>query len=120
VRAGRHVVVATGTASGKSLCYQLPLLERLLTDDKATALYLAPTKALARDQLRALRGFRLPHVRASAYDGDTPKGEREAIRRTANVLLTNPDMLHVGLLPGTGAGATSSTGSHSSSSTSAT
>jgi DEAD/DEAH box helicase domain-containing protein len=100
VRAGRHVVVATGTASGKSLCYQLPLLERLLVDEKATALYLAPTKALARDQLRALRAFRLPHVRAAAYDGDTPKAEREAIRRTANVLLTNPDMLHVGLLPG--------------------
>jgi len=99
VRAGRHVVVATGTASGKSLCYQLPLLERLLRDDKATALYLAPTKALARDQLRALREFRLPHVRAAAYDGDTPSAEREAIRRTANVLLTNPDMLHVGLLP---------------------
>ncbi|MPZ86684.1 MAG: DEAD/DEAH box helicase [Nitriliruptorales bacterium] len=100
VRAGRHVVVATGTASGKSLCYQLPLLERLLTDDKATALYLAPTKALANDQLRALRAFRLPHIRAATYDGDTPAGEREAIRRTANVVLTNPDMLHAGLLPG--------------------
>jgi DEAD/DEAH box helicase domain-containing protein len=99
MRAGRHVVVATGTASGKSLCYQLPLIERLLRDDKATALYLAPTKALAHDQLRALRDFRLPHVRAAAYDGDTPRAEREAIRRTANVLLTNPDMLHVGLLP---------------------
>jgi DEAD/DEAH box helicase domain-containing protein len=100
VRAGRHVVVATGTASGKSLCYQLPLLERVLRDEKATALYLAPTKALAHDQLRALRSFKLPHVRAAAYDGDTPRGDREAIRRTANVLLTNPDMLHVGLLPG--------------------
>jgi len=100
VRAGRHVVVATGTASGKSLCYQLPLLERLLRDDKATALYLSPTKALAHDQLRALRSFRLPHVRAAAYDGDTPVGDRDAVRRTANVVLTNPDMLHVGLLPG--------------------
>jgi DEAD/DEAH box helicase domain-containing protein len=99
VRQGRHLVVATGTASGKSLCYQLPLLERVLRDEKATALYLAPTKALAHDQLRALRSFRLPHVRAAAYDGDTPQGDREAIRRTANVLLTNPDMLHVGLLP---------------------
>ncbi|CAN5207133.1 DEAD/DEAH box helicase [soil metagenome] len=99
VRAGRHVVVATGTASGKSLCYQLPLLERLLRDDKASALYLAPTKALARDQLAALRRFRLPQVRAAAYDGDTPTREREAIRRTANVVLTNPDMLHVGMLP---------------------
>ena len=99
VRGGRHVVVSTGTASGKSLCYQLPLLERLLCDDKATALYLSPTKALARDQLRALRDFRLPHVRAAAYDGDTPQRDREAIRRTANVVLTNPDMLHVGILP---------------------
>ena len=100
VREGRSVVVATGTASGKSLCYQLPLLERLLTDDKATALYLAPTKALANDQLRALRAFTIPHARAATYDGDTPTAEREAIRRTANVLLTNPDMLHVGILPG--------------------
>ncbi|HVM15778.1 MAG TPA: DEAD/DEAH box helicase, partial [Egibacteraceae bacterium] len=99
VRAQRSVVVATGTASGKSLCYQLPLTERLLRDDKATALYLAPTKALAHDQLRALRGFRLPQVRAATYDGDTPAGERDAVRRTANVVLTNPDMLHVGILP---------------------
>lgn len=99
VRAGRHLVVATGTASGKSLCYQLPVCERLLVDEKATALYLAPTKALARDQVRALRGFRLPQLRAAAYDGDTPRAEREAIRRTTNVLLTNPDMLHAGLLP---------------------
>jgi DEAD/DEAH box helicase domain-containing protein len=100
VRRGRHVVVATGTASGKSLCYQLPLLERLLADDKATALYLAPTKALAHDQLRALRSFRVPQVRAATYDGDTPPRERDAVRRTANVVLTNPDMLHVGILPG--------------------
>ena len=100
VRGGRHTVVATGTASGKSLCYQLPLLDRVLRDDKATALYLAPTKALAHDQLRALRAFALPHVRAAAFDGDTPRAERDAIRRTANVLLTNPDMLHAGLLPG--------------------
>jgi DEAD/DEAH box helicase domain-containing protein len=74
-------VVATGTASGKSLCYQLPVLESLLTDDRTTALYLAPTKALARDQLRTLRGFKLPQVRAAAIDGDTPREEREAIRR---------------------------------------
>ena len=100
VRDGRHVVVATGTASGKSLCYQLPLLERVLRDEKATALYLAPTKALAHDQLRAMREFRVPHLRAAAFDGDTPRAERDAIRRTANVLLTNPDMLHAGLLPG--------------------
>jgi DEAD/DEAH box helicase domain-containing protein len=99
VRAGEHVVVATGTASGKSLCYQLPLVERLLADDKATALYLAPTKALAQDQLRGLRELKLPQIRAATYDGDTPRHEREAIRRTANVILTNPDMLHHGILP---------------------
>ena len=98
-RRRRHFVVATGTASGKSLCYQLPLLEQVLGDDRSTAIYLAPTKALSHDQLRALRGFKLPHVRAAAYDGDTPRAERDAIRRTANVLLTNPDMLHAGLLP---------------------
>ncbi|HVL99933.1 MAG TPA: DEAD/DEAH box helicase [Egibacteraceae bacterium] len=99
VRSGRSVIVATGTASGKSLCYQLPLLETLVRDDRATALYLAPTKALGHDQLRALRAFRVPHVRAATYDGDTPRGDREAVRRTANVVLTNPDMLHVGILP---------------------
>ena len=99
LRDGQHTVVATGTASGKSLCYQLPLLQTVIDDDKATALYLSPTKALSRDQVRALRAFKLPHVRAAAYDGDLPRGEREAIRRTANVILTNPDMLHVGILP---------------------
>ncbi len=99
-RDGEHLVVATGTASGKSLCYQLPVIESLLADDRTTCLYLAPTKALARDQLRAIRGFRLPQVRAAAIDGDTPKEEREAIRRTANWLLTNPDLLHHSLLGG--------------------
>jgi DEAD/DEAH box helicase domain-containing protein len=99
IRAGRHTVVATGTASGKSLCYQLPLLQAVLDDDRSTALYLSPTKALARDQVRALREFRLPQVRAAAYDGDLPRAERDAIRRTANVMLTNPDMLHIGILP---------------------
>jgi DEAD/DEAH box helicase domain-containing protein len=98
-RAGEHLVVATGTASGKSLCYQLPVLDRLLADDKAAALYLAPTKALAHDQLRALRNFRLPQVRAATLDGDTPQPERDAIRRTANWVLTNPDLLHHTLLP---------------------
>ena len=92
-------MVATGTASGKSLCYQLPLLQAVLDDDRSTALYLSPTKALARDQVRALREFRLPQVRAAAYDGDLSRAERDAIRRTANVILTNPDMLHIGILP---------------------
>jgi DEAD/DEAH box helicase domain-containing protein len=99
VRAGRHTVVATGTASGKSLCYQLPIAEHLLGDDRAVALYLAPTKALARDQLRALRGWRLPQIRAAVVDGDTPGPERDAVRRTANWVLTNPDLLHHALLP---------------------
>ena len=72
-RAGRNVVVATGTASGKSLCYQLPVFDALLGDGHRSALYLSPTKALARDQLRAVRSFALAGIRASAYDGDTPR-----------------------------------------------
>ena len=92
-------IVTTGTASGKSLCFQLPTLEVLATDAKARALYLYPTKALAQDQARSLHGFGLPQVRPAIYDGDTPRGERAAIRRRANLLLTNPDMLHVGILP---------------------
>lgn len=97
-RDGHHVVVATGTASGKTLAYQLPVVEALLADPRATALYLAPTKALARDQLRAVRGLRLPQLRAAVVDGDTPPAERDAIRRTANWLLTNPDLVHHSLL----------------------
>jgi DEAD/DEAH box helicase domain-containing protein len=99
VRRGEHVVVATGTASGKSLAYQLPAVERLLADDRAAVLYLAPTKALAHDQLRVLRALRLPAVRAAVLDGDTPQSERQAIRHTANWILTNPDLLHHSLLP---------------------
>ncbi len=99
LRVHRHVIVATGTASGKTLCYQLPVLETLVTDPTATALYLAPTKALARDQLRSLRAWRLPQLRAATLDGDTPRPERDAIRRTANWILTNPDLLHHGVLP---------------------
>ncbi len=98
--AGRHVVVATGTASGKSLAYQLPIVETILADDAACALYLSPTKALARDQLRAIRAFKVPQVRAAVVDGDTDRYERDAIRRTANWILTNPDLLHHSLLPG--------------------
>jgi DEAD/DEAH box helicase domain-containing protein len=98
-RDDRSFVVATGTASGKSLCYQLPVIETLLTDDKATALYLGPTKALTRDQLRTVRDLKLPQVRAAVVDGDTPLPERDAIRRTANWILTNPDLLHHSVLP---------------------
>jgi DEAD/DEAH box helicase domain-containing protein len=122
---GRSVVVATGTASGKSLCYLIPVLQALLPPvrpgaaqspaappgaageqirpGRGTALYLAPTKALAADQLRALRKLAAPlgtAVRAVTYDGDTPAEERAWARQYANLLLTNPDMLHRGLLPG--------------------
>ncbi|MDW5593807.1 DEAD/DEAH box helicase [Conexibacter stalactiti] len=92
-------IVTTGTASGKSLCFNLPTLQMLHVDPRARALYLYPTKALAQDQVRALAALRLPRLRPAIYDGDTPQTERRAIRRTANVVLTNPDMLHVGILP---------------------
>jgi len=97
--AGRHVVVATGTASGKSYCYLLPIFARLLTQPRATALYLSPTKALAADQLRAIRSFALTQVRAATFDGDTPASERNTVRRVCNFVLSNPDMLHANLLP---------------------
>ncbi|MFI6821476.1 DEAD/DEAH box helicase [Micromonospora sp. NPDC050187] len=97
---GQHVVVATGTASGKSLAYQLPALATLLADPRATVLYLAPTKALAADQFRAVAELELEGVRPACYDGDTPRAEREWIRRHSRFVLTNPDMLHHGVLPG--------------------
>src|SRR4051794_10685983 len=93
-------IVTTGTASGKSLCFNLPTLDVLCGDARARALYLYPTKALAQDQARALHGFGLhKQIRPAIYDGDTPREERAAIRKRANVVLTNPDMLHVGILP---------------------
>ncbi|MDP9798923.1 DEAD/DEAH box helicase domain-containing protein [Catenuloplanes nepalensis] len=97
-REGRHVVVATGTASGKSLAYLLPALSALTEDPKATVLYLAPTKALAADQLRAVTAL-APEVRPACYDGDTPSEEREWIRANSRFILTNPDMLHHSILP---------------------
>jgi DEAD/DEAH box helicase domain-containing protein len=96
---GEHVVVTTGTASGKTLAFNLPVLHALAGEPKQRALYLYPTKALAQDQLRALTAFGLPRVRADIYDGDTPTERRWRIRRWANLVLTNPDMLHVGVLP---------------------
>ena len=96
------VIVTTGTASGKSLCFNLPTLDVLHRDRHARALYLYPTKALAQDQARALHALGLPGIRPAIYDGDTPRGERAAIRKRANVILTNPDMLHVGVLPNHG------------------
>jgi DEAD/DEAH box helicase domain-containing protein len=93
-------MITTGTASGKSLCFQLPTLEVLTTDRAARALYLYPTKSLAQDQARALHSFGLhKQIRPAIYDGDTPRGERAAIRKRSNLILTNPDMLHVGILP---------------------
>jgi DEAD/DEAH box helicase domain-containing protein len=97
--AGQSVVLATGTASGKSLAYQLPGLAALLADDRSRVLYLSPTKALAGDQLRALQSLVLPGLRAATFDGDTPTEERDWVRAHANWVLTNPDMLHRGLLP---------------------
>ncbi len=93
-------IVTTGTASGKSLCFQLPTLEVLVSDPTARALYLYPTKALAQDQARALHAFGLTkQIRPAIYDGDTPRQDRAAIRKRSNLILTNPDMLHVGILP---------------------
>ncbi|WP_125612437.1 DEAD/DEAH box helicase [Specibacter cremeus] len=109
---GAHVVIATGTASGKSLAYQLPALDAVhraelrirenpgrLDPDGACVLYLAPTKALAADQLQALSALKLPTLRAATYDGDTEPGDRRWIRDHANFVLCNPDMLHYGVLP---------------------
>lgn len=98
LRLGHNAVLATGTASGKSLVYNLIACEAILARSRATALYLYPTKALARDQLRAVRSLRLPQVRAAVYDGDTPRPERPLIRKSANLILTNPDMLHLSML----------------------
>ena len=98
-RAGRDVVVATGTASGKSLAYQLPVLARLTEDRRATALYLSPTKALAADQLRALFALDLPGVRPAPLDGDVGLDERDWARQHARWIFSNPDMLHRSVLP---------------------
>ena len=99
VRAGRNVIVATGTASGKTLVYNLAFAAAAVADPKSTALYLFPTKALARDQLRQVRELKLPQIRAAVYDGDTPRAERPLVRRNANLVMSNPDMLHAGILP---------------------
>src|ERR1051326_6226773 len=96
---GEHVIVTTGTASGKTLAFNLPVLDAVARDPKLRTLYLYPTKALAQDQARALAAFKLPRTRAAIYDGDTPGERRWQIRRWANLILTNPDMLHVGVLP---------------------
>ncbi len=103
VRAGADVMVATGTASGKTLCYNLPVLEAALADPLARALYLFPTKALAQDQMRALGALvedaALAEVTYGPYDGDTPESVRARSRRRTNVVFSNPDMLSMGILP---------------------
>src|SRR2546421_6581192 len=94
-----HVIVTTGTASGKSLAFNLPVLDTLAHDSRARAIYLYPTKALAQDQARKLSALRAPFLRHAIYDGDTPREERRAIRGRSNLILSNPDMLNVGVLP---------------------
>ncbi len=97
--ADRNLVMATGTASGKTLVYNLAFAAEAVERQTSTALYLFPTKALARDQLRAVRALKLPQLKAAVYDGDTPRAERPVIRKNANLVMTNPDMLHLALLP---------------------
>lgn len=101
VRRGQNVVVATSTASGKSLCYSLPAIEGALRSKSARYLFLFPTKALAQDQLRSLKTF-APDVTVATFDGDTPGAARSEIRRQVQIVLTNPDMLHLGILPNHG------------------
>ena len=104
VWAGNHVVVVTPTASGKTLCYNLPVLDLLLRDATGRALYLFPTKALAHDQLHELRAWEADvdsptSIRSATYDGDTPSSARAGIRKQSRLILSNPDMLHTGILP---------------------
>jgi len=101
IEKGHHVVVVTPTASGKTLCYNLPALQALVHQPDARVLYLFPTKALAQDQLAELEELarQLPEMRMFTYDGDTPQDARRAVRARANLVLTNPDMLHSGILP---------------------
>jgi DEAD/DEAH box helicase domain-containing protein len=103
IRGGQDVAIVTSTASGKTLCYNVPVLERLVTNPNAKALYLFPTKALAQDQLRGLVRYveldpSLPMI-PGTYDGDTPPNARRKLRDEGNIILTNPDMLHQGILP---------------------
>lgn len=104
--AGRNVVVVTGTASGKTLCYNLPVLDQVLRFPETRALYLFPTKALTQDQFQGLRDVSAfatqaadLTIPAAIYDGDTPQGDRQSIRKKGRVILSNPDMLHTGILP---------------------
>src|SRR6202140_3174343 len=100
--AGRDLVVVTPTASGKTACYNLPVLQAMLKDPEARALYLFPTKALAQDQLAELHGLvgeMKVDLKTYTYAGDTPVSPRQAIRQAGHIVVTNPDMLHTGVLP---------------------
>jgi DEAD/DEAH box helicase domain-containing protein len=113
VKAGSNVVIVTGTASGKTLCYQLPILDAVLSDQKSTALFFFPTKALAQDQFQSLstvyrqaeastffpRQGSTAEIPIAVYDGDTPSSSRSAIRTKSRMVMTNPDMIHLGILP---------------------
>ena len=102
-RRGKNVIIATSSASGKTLCYNIAVMQSILTDPSTRAIYLFPTKALAQDQLRKLHELFSPSIvpaeALATFDGDTPKSERADVRRYGRVILTNPDMLHVGILP---------------------
>ncbi len=101
-RQGRNVMVSTSSASGKTLCYNIAVMETILTEQRSCALYLFPTKALAQDQLRGLQEIFCPGLKIAelaTFDGDTPQAERAEIRKHARLILTNPDMLHIGILP---------------------
>src|SRR5258705_12618834 len=101
VAKGEPLVVVPPTASGKTLCYNLPVLQSLVQQPEGRVLYLFPTKALAQDQLAELMELAktLPDMRMFTYDGDTPQDARRSVRARANLVLTNPDMLHSGILP---------------------
>lgn len=100
--AGEHVVVVTPTASGKTLCYNLPVLQRICNNPEARALYLFPTKALSQDQMLEVHGLSEKlgrDIKVFTFDGDTPQSARKAIRNSGHIVVTNPDMLHTGILP---------------------
>jgi DEAD/DEAH box helicase domain-containing protein len=102
VRNGRDVILVTPTASGKTLCYNLPVLQRILEEPETRALYMFPTKALAQDQMHEIHGMireLQADIKTYTYDGDTPADARQAIRKQGHVVVTNPDMLHTGILP---------------------
>ncbi len=99
IREGKNVIIVTGTASGKSLCYNIPVIESFHRNKKARALYVFPTKALAQDQLRVIESLRIPELLPATYDGDTPVNKRRWIRKNASIVLTNPEMIHCGILP---------------------